>query len=171
MQLKPIRTEADYEAALEQIERLMDAEPGTSDGDRLDILTTLVEAYEAAYHPIEAPDPIAALEYFMEQRGITRADLVPLLGSRSRVSDILNRSDASPSGWPGDCSYLGIPAEAVLGAPTARRSVVRRRTSRKLHQHASSPDTGASQVPPGPFAIRCAPQPGAPPALQAGRSG
>ena len=82
MQLKPIRTEADDEAALEQIERLMDAEPDTSGGDRLDILTTPGEAYEAASHPIEAPDPIAALEYFMEQRGFTRADLVPLLGSR-----------------------------------------------------------------------------------------
>jgi HTH-type transcriptional regulator/antitoxin HigA len=85
MRLKPIRTGADYEAALEEIDRLMDAEPGTPEGDRLDILTTLIEAYEARHHPIEAPDPIAALEYFMEQRGVTRADLVPLFGSRSRV--------------------------------------------------------------------------------------
>jgi HTH-type transcriptional regulator/antitoxin HigA len=91
MQLKPIRTETDYEAALAEIERLMEAELDTTEGDRLDILATLVEAYEAAHHPIEPPDPIAALEYFMEQRGITRSDLVPLLGSRSRVSEILNR--------------------------------------------------------------------------------
>ena len=113
MQLKPVRTETDYEAALAEIERLMDAEPGTAAGDRLEILTTLIEAYEAEHHPIEAPDPIAALEYFMEQRGITRADLVPLLGSRSRVSEILNRRRrlTIAMAWrlpPG----LGIPAEA-----------------------------------------------------------
>jgi HTH-type transcriptional regulator/antitoxin HigA len=115
MQLKPIRTETDYEAALREIDRLMDAGPGTPEGDRLDILTTLVEAYEARHHPIEAPDPIAALEYFMEQRGITRADLVPLLGSRSRVSEILNRKRRLTI----DMAWrlhreLGMPAEAVI---------------------------------------------------------
>ena len=115
MQLKPVRTETDYEAALAEIERVMDAEPGTAAGDRLEILTTLIEAYEAEHHPIEAPDPIAALEYFMEQRGITRADLVPLLGSRSRVSEILNRRRRLTIVWgwrlhPG----RAIPAEAVI---------------------------------------------------------
>ena len=115
MQLKPVRTEADYGAALEQIEHLMDAEPGTARGDLLDVLTTLVEAYEAAHHPIEAPDPIAALEYFMEQRGITRADLVPLLGSRSRVSEILNRRRrlTIEMAWRLH-RELGMPAEAVI---------------------------------------------------------
>ena len=115
MQLKPVRTETDYEAALAEIERLMDAEPGTAAGDRLEILTTLVEAYEAEHHPIEAPDPIAALEYFMEQRGITRADLVPLLGSRSRVSEILNRRRrlTIEMAWRLH-QGLGIPAEAVI---------------------------------------------------------
>jgi HTH-type transcriptional regulator/antitoxin HigA len=115
MQLKPIRTEADYEAALEEIDRLMDALTGTPEGDRLDVLTTLVEAYEAQHHPIEAPDPIAALEYFMEQRGITRADLVPLLGSRSRVSEILNRKRrlTIDMAWRLH-SVLGLPAEAVI---------------------------------------------------------
>jgi HTH-type transcriptional regulator / antitoxin HigA len=115
MQLRPIRTEVDYEAALEEIERLMDAEPDTAEGDRLDILTTLVEAYEAAYHPIEAPDPIAALEYFMEQRGLTRADLVPLLGSRSRVSEILNRRRRLTIEIAWRLHHeLGMPAEAVI---------------------------------------------------------
>ena len=115
MQLKPIRTETDYDAALAEIERLMEAEPDTTEGDRLDILTTLVEAYEAAHHPIEAPDPIAALEYFMEQRGITRADLVPLLGSRSRVSEILNRRRrlTIEMAWRLH-RELGMPAEAVI---------------------------------------------------------
>ncbi|MGH6901132.1 MAG: helix-turn-helix domain-containing protein [Geminicoccaceae bacterium] len=115
MRLKPIRTEADYDAALEEIDRLMDATPGTPEGDQLDILATLVEAYEARHHPIEAPDPVAALEYFMEQRGVTRADLVPLLGSRSRVSEILNRKRRLTI----DMAWrlhreLGIPAEAVI---------------------------------------------------------
>ena len=115
MELRPVRTEADYEAALAEIDRLMDAAPGTPEGDRLDILTTLVEAYEERHHPIEAPDPIAALEYFMEQRGVTRADLVPLLGSRSRVSEILNRKRRLTI----DMAWrlhrdLSIPAEAVI---------------------------------------------------------
>ena len=115
MQLKPIRTEADYEAALAEIERLMEAKPETAAGDRLDILTTLVEAYEAEHHPINAPDPIAALEYFMEQRGISRADLVPLLGSRSRVSEILNRRRrlTIEMAWRLH-RELGMPAEAVI---------------------------------------------------------
>jgi HTH-type transcriptional regulator / antitoxin HigA len=115
MQLKPVRTEADYDAALAEIERLMDAGPGTAAGDRLDILTTLVEAYEAEHHPIDAPDPIAALEYFMEQRGISRADLVPLLGSRSRVSEILNRRRrlTIEMAWRLH-RELGMPAEAVI---------------------------------------------------------
>ena len=115
MRLKPIRTGADYEAALEEIDRLIDAEPGTPEGDRLDILTTLIEAYEARHHPIEAPDPIAALEYFMEQRGVTRADLVPLFGSRSRVSEILNRKRrlTMEMAWRLH-RELGMPAEAVI---------------------------------------------------------
>jgi HTH-type transcriptional regulator / antitoxin HigA len=115
MQLKPIRTEVDYEEALQEIERLMDAEAGTLEGDRLEILATLVEAYEAEHHPIEAPDPIAALEYLMEQRGIKRADLVPLLGSRSRVSEILNRKRrlTIEMAWRLH-RELGMPAEAVI---------------------------------------------------------
>lgn len=115
MPLKPIRTETDDEAALAEIERLMDAEPDTTEGDRLDILTTLVEAYEAAHHPIEAPDPIAALECFMEQREITGADLVPLLGSRSRVSEILNRRRrlTIEMAWRLH-RELGMPAEVVI---------------------------------------------------------
>jgi len=115
MQLKPIRTGSDYEAALEEIDRLMEAEPGTPEGDRLEVLTTLVEAYEAQHYPIDAPDPIAALEYLMEQRGVTRADLVPLFGSRSRVSEILNRKRrlTMEMAWRLH-RELGMPAEAVI---------------------------------------------------------
>jgi len=90
--VRPIRTEADYEAALMDIGELMDARPGTPEGDRLDVLATLVEAYEAEHHAIDAPDPIALLEFAMEQRGADRADLEPMIGGRGRVSEVLNRN-------------------------------------------------------------------------------
>ena len=91
MQIRPIRTKADHRAALKEIERLMDAKPGTSAGDRLEILTTLVERYESEHEPIEPPDPIEALLYHMESRGLTRRDLEPYLGSRARIAEVLNR--------------------------------------------------------------------------------
>jgi HTH-type transcriptional regulator/antitoxin HigA len=91
MDIRPIRTEADYQAALAEIERLFDAAPHTPEGDRLDVLTTLVEAYEEQLYPIPAPDPIGALEYYVESRGLSRRDLEPYLGSRARVADVLNR--------------------------------------------------------------------------------
>jgi HTH-type transcriptional regulator/antitoxin HigA len=91
MQIKPIKTEADYQAALDEIERLLDAKPGTSEADRLEILTTLVEAYEEKHYPIPWPDPIEAILYQMESRGLSRRDLEPYIGSRARVSEILNR--------------------------------------------------------------------------------
>jgi HTH-type transcriptional regulator/antitoxin HigA len=91
MDIRPLRTEADYRAALEEVERLWEAEPGTPEGDRVEVLVTLIEAYEAKHHPIPAPDPIAAILFMMEQKGLTRRDLEPAIGSRSRVSQILNR--------------------------------------------------------------------------------
>jgi HTH-type transcriptional regulator / antitoxin HigA len=89
--IHPIKTEADYEAALAEIERLFDAAPNTPAGDRLDVLTTLVEAYEAQHYSIPAPDPIDAIMYHMESRGLSRRDLEPYLGSRARVAEVLNR--------------------------------------------------------------------------------
>jgi HTH-type transcriptional regulator/antitoxin HigA len=89
--VRPIRTEADYEAALDEIATIMTARAGTREGDRLDVLSTLVEAYEAEHHAIEAPDPIALLEFAMEQRGADRADLEPMIGPRGRVSEVLTR--------------------------------------------------------------------------------
>jgi HTH-type transcriptional regulator/antitoxin HigA len=91
MDLHPIRTEADYEAALAEIERLFDAAPHTPEGDRLEVLATLVEAYEEQYYSIPAPDPIEAIKYYMESRGLCRRDLEPYLGSRARVAEVLNR--------------------------------------------------------------------------------
>lgn len=94
MDLRPIRTEADHRVALTEIERLFDATPNTPEGDRLDILTLLVEAYEERHHHIPPPDPVAALEYYMESRGLTRRDLEPYFGSRARVAEVLNRKRA-----------------------------------------------------------------------------
>jgi HTH-type transcriptional regulator/antitoxin HigA len=91
MNIKPIKTAEDYQAALDEIECLFDAVPDTPEGDRLEVLVTLVEAYERKHHSMPLPDPIEAIEYHMESRGLSRRDLEPLIGSRARVSEILNR--------------------------------------------------------------------------------
>ena len=89
--LKPIRSETDYDAALAEIERLWGAHVGTPDGDRLDILATLVDAYENEHYPMDPPDPIDAIKFRMEQQGLSRKDLEGILGSRTRVAEVLNR--------------------------------------------------------------------------------
>jgi HTH-type transcriptional regulator/antitoxin HigA len=89
--LKPIRTEADYEAALAELERLWGARAGTPEGDCLDILATLIDAYENEHYPMDPPDPIEAIKFRMEQQGLTRKDLEGILGSRTRVAEVLNR--------------------------------------------------------------------------------
>lgn len=90
MNIKPIKTETDYELTLIAIESLFDAMPNTPEGDELEILTTLLEAYEEKHYPIDFPDPVAAIEYTMESQGLSRKDLEVCLGSRARVSEILN---------------------------------------------------------------------------------
>ncbi len=90
-ELRPIRSEADYEAALKKVERVWGAKSGTPEGDRLDVLATLIDAYEAQNFPIDPPDPIEAILFRMEQQGLTRKDLEPILGARNRVSEVLNR--------------------------------------------------------------------------------
>jgi HTH-type transcriptional regulator/antitoxin HigA len=91
MDIRPIHTEAEYEAALAEIERLFDATANTPEGDCLAVLATLVEAYEEQHYSIPAPDPIEAITYHMESRGLCRRDLEPYLGSRARVAEVLNR--------------------------------------------------------------------------------
>jgi HTH-type transcriptional regulator/antitoxin HigA len=90
-ELKPIRTEADYDAAMAEIEGLWGAKSGTPKGDRLDILATLVEAYEVRHYPMDPPDPIEAIRFRMEQQGLTRKDLEPMIGTRNRIAEVLNR--------------------------------------------------------------------------------
>ena len=91
MTIAPIKNSRDYERALRRIERLMDAQPGSKNGDELDVLTTLVEAYEAKHHAMCPPDPIEAIKFRMDQLGMTRKDLEAMLGGRGRVSEILTK--------------------------------------------------------------------------------
>jgi len=91
MDIHPIKTELDYQNALKEIERLMDAQPDTPEGDRLDIMATLIAAYEEKHYPIENPDPIDAILHRMDVLGIDRKDLEKIIGTRARVSEILNR--------------------------------------------------------------------------------
>ena len=92
--IRPIRSAADHRVALAQIDRLMHARKGTPNGDQLDVLVTLIKAWELRHVPIEAPDPIAAILFMMEQKGLARRDLEPAIGSRARVAEILNRRRA-----------------------------------------------------------------------------
>lgn len=115
MDIRPIKTEADYQAALEEIERLFGAAPDTSEGDRLEVLTTLVEAYEDNHYAIPLPDPIEAIKYYMESRGLTRRDLESYIGNRGRVSEILNRRQPLTIEMIRQLhARVGIPAEVLI---------------------------------------------------------
>lgn len=115
MEIKPIKNEADYQAALEEIERLFDAAPDTREGDRLEVLSTLVDAYEEKHYSIPLPDPIEAILYHMESRGLSRRDLEPHIGSRARVSEVLNRKRPLTMEMIRNLhSGLGIPAEVLI---------------------------------------------------------
>ncbi|MBF4494015.1 DNA-binding protein [Flavobacterium sp. JLP] len=94
MNIRPIKTERDYDLALERVNNLFNARPDTDEGDELDILVTLIEKYEQIHYSIPEPDPIEAIKFMMEQNGLTDADLGVLLNSRSRVSEIFKRKRA-----------------------------------------------------------------------------
>jgi HTH-type transcriptional regulator/antitoxin HigA len=91
MDIRPIRNQRDHAQALREVERLWGARSDTPEADKLEILVTLVDAYEAKHHPIDPPDPIDAIRFRMEQMGLTRSDLIDIIGSRARVSEVLNR--------------------------------------------------------------------------------
>jgi HTH-type transcriptional regulator/antitoxin HigA len=115
MDIKPVRTKKDHAAALSRIETLMSAKAGTPEGDELDILVTLVEAYEEKNFPIGNPDPIAAIQHRMEALGMERKDLEPILGSRSRVSEILNRKRKLSIEMIRNLhTQMGIPASTLI---------------------------------------------------------
>jgi HTH-type transcriptional regulator / antitoxin HigA len=115
MDIKPIKTKRDYQYALKEVDALMDAKPNTSQGDRLDVLSTLVEAYEKAHYPIDAPDPVEAILFAMEQHGLSRRDLEPYIGSRARVAEVLNHRRTLTLAMIRKLhNGLGIPAEVLI---------------------------------------------------------
>jgi HTH-type transcriptional regulator / antitoxin HigA len=120
LKIRPIKTEADYDAALARAAELMDAEEGTPDADELDVLATLIEAYEDEHYPMGLSDPIEAIKARMEREGLTRKDLEPMIGSRTRVAEVLNRKRNLSIGMIRRLhAKLGISAE-VLIQPTKK---------------------------------------------------
>ena len=115
MEIRPIKTEADYEATLKEIEGLMAAEAASPEGDRLDVLVILVEAYEREHYPVDFPDPIEAIKFRMEQQGLTVEDLVPVIGRKNRVYEILARKRPLTLRMiEGLHETFSIPAESLL---------------------------------------------------------
>ena len=121
MDTKPVRTSKDHSAALAEVERLWEAKPGTPEHDRLEVLVTLVEAYEAKHHPIPPPDPVEAILFRMDQLDLDRKDLEALIGSTARVSEVLSRRRSLSLGMIRRLhGRLGIPAEVLIGEETER---------------------------------------------------
>ncbi len=115
MEVFPIRTESDYQAALKEIEALFDAAPNTPEYDRLDILSTLAENYEKVHFPIEPPDPIEAILYYMDARGLSSEDLEQCLGGQARVSEVLSRKCILTLEMIRNLSQkLGIPSDVLI---------------------------------------------------------
>ena len=114
-EVRPIRSKRDYAAALKEVERLWGAKAGTRDGDRLDVLVTLIEAYEDEHYPIDPPDPIEAIKFRMEQQGLTRRDLEEIIGTRTRIAEVLNRKRGLSIAMIRRLNErLGIPAEVLI---------------------------------------------------------
>lgn len=118
MDIKPVKTSAGYQAALKEIETLMMAEPNSPEGEKLDVLVTLVEAYEAKHFPLDLPDPVEAIKFEMDRSGLTVKDLEPMIGKSNRVYEILNhkRTLTLKMIWRLH-EDLGIPAESLIKQP------------------------------------------------------
>ncbi len=115
MHINLIKTEDDYESTLARIESLLDAAPDTNEMDELELLTLMVSDYESKHHPIDPPDPIEAILFRMEQRGMDRAALIPIIGSRHRVSEVLNRKRGLSLNMIRNLhNELGIPLEVLI---------------------------------------------------------
>lgn len=123
MDVRPIKTKADYRRTLKEIETLMDAAPKTARGARLDVLVALVESYERKHFALDLPDPVEAIKFRMEQMGLTPKDLEPMIGLRNRVYEVLNRkrSLTMKMAWRLH-SELGIPAESLIRPPADYRA-------------------------------------------------
>ena len=118
MDIRPIKNDADYRAALHEVEQLMLAQPDAPDGEKLDVMVTLIEAYEAKHFPMDLPDPVEAIKFEMERKGLTVKDLEPMIGKSNRVYEILNhkRSLTLKMIWRLH-EGLGIPAESLIKPP------------------------------------------------------
>ena len=115
MKIKPLKTEKDYKSALEHVRRLWNAEPETPDGDDLDVLITLIEAYEEKHYPIDPPDPVEAIKFRMDQKGLRRVDLAPILGGKNRVSEVLQRKKPLTLKMIRNLHQkIGIPYESLI---------------------------------------------------------
>ena len=119
--IKPIRTEKDYEAAMVEVEALWGSKNGTPKGDRLDVLATLIESWEIATYPMDPPDPIEAIKFRMEQQGLTRKDLEGIIGSRARIAEVLDRKRGLSIAMIRRLNAeLNIPAEVLIRPSTKR---------------------------------------------------
>jgi HTH-type transcriptional regulator/antitoxin HigA len=145
MQIRPIRTEQDHRAAVARIEQLMDAAPDSPEGDELDVLATLVDAYEARHHAIDAPDAVTAIQFRMEQQQLTRKDLEPLIGSRARVSEVLTgKRPLTLEMVRRVKSGLGISADLLI-TPAHSMNKVRAKPHTRNAKAGSVAATGASR--------------------------
>ena len=127
MNIKPIRTEADYERALRRVEDLWDSEEGSQESDELDILTTLIETYEREHHPIDLPDPLEAIKFRLEQKGKDSRELIGIIGQRTRVYEVMRgKRPLSLNMIRNLHKKLGIPAEVLIQPGRRYRRVVRR---------------------------------------------
>src|ERR1039458_3775951 len=139
MQIHPIRNEDDHAAAVARLAELMGAEPDTPAGEELDVLATLADAYEAKHHVIDAPDPIAAIEFRMEQQGLTRKDLEPIIGSRARVSEVMTRKRSLTVAMIRRVrSELGISADLLIGTLKSRAVANARRGKVKVNARSAA---------------------------------
>lgn len=161
MQIHPIKNEKDYERAVARISQLMSAAPGTCEGEELDVLATLVDAYETKHYLMDAPDPVVAIKFRMEQEGLTRKDLEPLIGSRARVSEILNRKRSLTLEMVRRLRRaLGISADALIAdgfayaGPSSKRNASKRprasskpvkKTAKRWHKLTSRRTAGSNR--------------------------
>jgi HTH-type transcriptional regulator/antitoxin HigA len=150
-EIKPIRSEADYEVALREVERLWGARSGTPEGDRLDVLATLIDAYENEHYPVDPPDPIEAIIFRMEQQGLTRKDLEEILGSRTRIAEVLNRRRGLSINMIRRLyEKLRISAEVLIrpsrGAPTTTEALPVHKSKTEERMRAMTLQFGAPQA-------------------------
>ncbi len=144
MRIQPIRTEADHEVAVARIAQLMGAEPGTAPSDELEVLATLVDAYEAKRFPINTPDPVTVIRFQMEQQGLSRRDLEPMIGSRARVSEILTGKRALTLPMIRRLHQgLTIPVDLLIG-PATVSSRTERQKKRKPSYAVSRTNRGSA---------------------------